>query len=93
MAQACWVTAFTLQSAGFTTPGHFRMEFLSRPGTSYTIEFKNSLADATWQSFVANGTFTATNTLSAFEDDFTPATSGGPSPTGHRFYRFSYVTP
>ena len=62
MAEATWVTAFALKSAQFTPQGKFRMEFLSRPGLSYTIEFKDSLTSGDWQTFAANGTFTATNT-------------------------------
>jgi len=93
IAEKTWVTAFQMKSARFTSQGRFRMEFLSRPGTSYTVEFKNSLADIPWQPFVANGTFTATNTLSAIEDDFTAASSGGASITGQRFYRISYLNP
>ena len=92
MAEATWVTAFSMKSARFTPQGAFRMEFLSRPGVSYTIEYKNSLAEATWQTFTANGSFTATSTLSRFEDDFTANTSGGASPTGQRYYRFKYTT-
>ncbi len=92
MAQQTWVTAFQMKSAGFTLGGNFRVEFLSRPGTSYTIEYKNSLENATWQTFAANGTLTATNTSSSVEDDFTANTSGGISPTSQRFYRFKYNT-
>lgn len=93
IAEQTWVTAFGMKSAKFTPQGKFRMEFLSRPGVSYTVEYKNSLADATWQTFTANGTFTATNTLSSFEDDFTASSSGGTSPTGQRYYRFKYSVP
>jgi hypothetical protein len=93
MAAETWVTAFLLKSAAFTLQGNFRTEFLSRPGASYTIEFKDSLVAGTWQTFATNGTFTATNTLSSFEDDFTANTSGGPSATGQRYYRFKYSTP
>ena len=93
MAEATWLTAFLLKTVQFTPQGRFRIEFLSRPGLGYTIEFKNSLADTTWQSFVANGTFTATGSSSAFEDDFTVNSSGGPSPTGQRYYRISYTSP
>jgi len=93
MAQSTWVTAFLLQSAQFVTGGNFRMEFLSRPGLEYTIEFRDSLTSGNWQSFLANGTFTATNTVSAFEDDFTANSSGSTSTTGARYYRFKYGTP
>jgi len=91
MAQTTWVTAFAMKSAQFTTPDTFRMDFYSRPGLAYTVEFKNDLAAASWQLFNANGTFTATNTTSYFVDDFTANTSGSVSPTGHRFYRFRYA--
>ena len=82
-----------MKSAQFTPQDHFRMEFLSRPGTTYTIEYKDSLTTGTWQTFTTNGTFIATNTLSSFEDDFTTNSSGGPSPTGQRYYRFRYTAP
>jgi hypothetical protein len=92
MAQAVWVPAFELKSAQFVTGGKFRLEFRSRPGLSYTIEFRNSLSGGSWQTFVANGTLTATNTVSVIEDDFTSNTSGSAS-ASHRFYRFRYVLP
>jgi hypothetical protein len=92
VARTTWFTAFLLKSASFTPQGVFRMEFLSRPGASYTVEFKNSL-DTAWESFAANGTFTATNSSSRFEDDFTSNTSGGASGTGQRFYRFKFTVP
>jgi len=56
------------------------------------IEFKDSLTAGTWQA-MTNCTFTATNTVSAFKDDFTANTSGGQPPTGQRYYRFRYSTP
>ena len=93
MAEAVWVPAFELKSAAFTTAGKFRIEFLSRPGLSYTIEFKDSLTSGSWTNFAANGTFTATETLSSFEDDFTGNSSGGESTTGQRYYRFRYTAP
>ena len=92
IAQATWVIAFAMQSANFTPEGNFRLQFLSRPGVNYMIEFKNAL-DGAWQPFVANGTVTATNTLSSIADDFTANTSGGQSPTGQRFYRVRYSAP
>jgi hypothetical protein len=93
MASQTWVKAFALKSARFITTGQFRMEFLSRPGTAYTIQYKNVLTDPVWHPFVANGSLTATNTTSSLEDDFTSNTSGGPSTTGARFYRFNYTSP
>jgi len=92
ISEATWVTAFGMKSARFTPQGYFRMEFLSRPGVSYSIEYKNTLAETTWQPFAANGTFTATTTQNSFEDDFTANSSGGISPTGQRYYRFRYTT-
>lgn len=90
MASQTWVTAFLMQSSAFTGQGTFRLNFLCRPGLTYTIEYKDALAAPTWQTFIANGTQTPSGNSSYFEDDFTPASSGGPSPTGARFYRFKY---
>jgi len=64
--------------------------FRSRPGTTYTVEFKDSLGSGSWQTFVANGSLTASGAASFFEDDFTANTSGSVSPTGQRYYRFKY---
>jgi len=93
MAEATWVTAFGMKSAQFTPQGKFRMEFLSRPGLNYTIEFRDSLTLGSWQGFMTNGAFTATNTVSAFEDDFTTNSSGAVSATGARYYRFQHSVP
>jgi hypothetical protein len=93
MAQSTWVTAFQLKSAQFTPQGRFRIEFLCRPGTTYTIEYTDTLPATTWQTFAANGSHTPTQTSSSFEDDFTTNTSGGSSPTGGRFYRIRYAIP
>jgi hypothetical protein len=93
MAAQTWVTAFLLKSAAFTPQGRFRIEFLCRPGLSYTVQFRDSLNTGDWQNFVANGTHTPAATSSSFEDDFTSASSGGPSATGARFYRISYQAP
>jgi hypothetical protein len=90
MASETWVTAFLLKSAAFTPQGKFRVEFLSRPGLTYTIQFRDALTSGTWQNFVANGTLTATNTVSALEDDFTAVSSGSASSSGARFYRIGY---
>jgi hypothetical protein len=92
IAQQTWYLAFLMKSANFNQQGAFRLTFLSRPGLNYSIEYKNSL-DTAWQPFVANGTRHATNTVTSIEDDFTANTSGGPSPTGQRFYRFKYGAP
>jgi len=93
MKSATWVTAFQMQSAAFTEQGRFRIQFLCRPGLTYTIEYKDALAAPTWQTFAANGTQTPGGTSGHFEDDFTAASSGGPSPTGARFYRIRYHAP
>jgi hypothetical protein len=93
IGERTWVIAFQMKAATMTPQGKFRMEFLARPGVNYTVEFKNSLSDTTWQTFVANGTIMATNTLCSVEDDFSANTSGGASPTGQRYYRFKYSAP
>jgi hypothetical protein len=93
MAQTTWVTAFALKSTVLTPTNTFRIDFYSRPGVNYTIQYKNSLTDANWQAFTANGNFSATNNASYFVDDFTTSTSGGPSPAQARFYRIGYTAP
>jgi hypothetical protein len=93
MAQTTWLTLFSLKSTEITSQGRFRMEFLSRPGATYTIEYTDALPAANWLTFAANGDFFATDTLSSFEDDFTPNTSGAPSATGARFYRVRIDSP
>ena len=93
MAQTTWVTPFAMKSAGFNAQSAFRIEFYSRPGLTYTVEYKNAIDDIEWQTFVANGTKLATTTEINFEDDFTANSSGGPSPTGQRYYRFRYSAP
>lgn len=93
VVQSTWVTAFQLKTAQFTSQGRFRIEFLCRPGTPYTIEYTDTLPATIWQTFVANGSHTPTQTSSSFEDDFTTNTSGGSSPTGGRFYRIRYAVP
>jgi hypothetical protein len=91
MAELVWLPIFELLHAGFTPEQKFRAEFRARPGVTYTIEYADQLgASAVWQEFAANGSRTATTTTEAFEDDFTANTSGGPSATGQRFYRFKY---
>lgn len=93
MTSETWVTAYALKSVGFTGEDTFLLEFFCRPGMDYTIEYKDALDDPTWQAFAANGSHTATNTVSSFEDDFTSGSSGAPSSTGARFYRVSYAMP
>jgi hypothetical protein len=93
MAEAVWVPAFELQYAGFASPGKFRLQFRSRPGVTYTVQYKDSIDAATWQDFAANGTLVASGTTTSFEDDFSSNSSGGPPATGARFYRISYTSP
>jgi hypothetical protein len=93
MSAQTWVTAFGMKSANFTPQGKFRIEFLCRPGLSYTIHYRDSLSGGSWQTFVANGTRMPATTTSSFEDDYTVASSGAPSATGERFYRVSYQVP
>jgi hypothetical protein len=90
VGQQTWYTAFLLKSASFTPQNRFRIEFLSRPGLNYTVQFRDSLSSGSWQNFVANGSVTATNTVTALEDDFTANTSGGAPSSGARFYRIGY---
>jgi hypothetical protein len=93
MAQTTWVTAFAMKSTAVTPTNTFRIEFYSRPGVNYTVEYKNDLLAPSWSLFNAHGSLTATNTVSHFEDDFTANTSGSVSPTGARFYRIKYTAP
>ena len=94
MAEATWVLAFQLGEMGFNEAGELELHFLSRPGLTYKIEYTDSLGGTpVWHEFQNAGTLVATETESEFKDDFTGATSGGPSATGARFYRFSYTTP
>ena len=89
--ETTWLPIFELESVGFTPQGKMQFQFRSRPGVTYTIEYTDSLSGTpTWNAFANNGSLTATNTTSQMEDDFTANTSGGPSATGARFYRFSY---
>jgi hypothetical protein len=91
MAELVWMPIFELQRVGFTPQGHFRAGFRSRPDVTYTIEYTDSLEGTPqWHEFVQNGSVTAEDTTSSLEDDFTTNTSGGPSTTGARFYRFKY---
>jgi hypothetical protein len=91
MAETVWVPLFAYQDMSFTPQGKLQIRFLSRPGTTYTIEYTDTLSGTpAWNSFQRNGTFTASSTSGLFEDDFTPNTSGGVPATGMRFYRFRY---
>jgi hypothetical protein len=92
MSTTDWYLGFQLESASFTTDGRMQIRFRARPGTAYTIEYTEALGPAAnWKRFLANGTKVATSTSMTMEDDFTANTSGGPSPTGRRFYRFVYT--
>jgi hypothetical protein len=94
MAEATWLLAFELQHVQFNVQGALEFRFLSRPGTTYKIEYTDDLGGTpVWHEFSQAGTLLATGTDSLFKDDFTAGTSGGPSTTGARFYRFSYTTP
>ncbi len=91
MGEAVWQPIFVLGSVQFTPQGTLQTHFRSRPGVTYTIEYTDSLAGTpVWHLFQSNGTLTATSTASLFEDDFTANTSGAPSLSGQRFYRFKY---
>jgi hypothetical protein len=92
MAEAVWMPVFVLKEVGFVPDGKLRMQFLSRPGTTYRVEYTDDLGggEEAWHPFAQDGIFVATETVSTFEDDFTVNTSGGPSSTGRRFYRFAY---
>jgi hypothetical protein len=89
MSAVTWTPVFEIKSAQFTPQGKFQIQFTSRIGVTYTIQYSDDL-NSVWHAFQNNGTLTATNTASLFEDDFTANTSGGPSPSGARFYRFSH---
>jgi len=92
MQEMVWVPIFELLNVEFTPEGEMEMDFRSRPGVTYTIEYTDSLVGTpTWNEFVNNGSLTATNTMSVFEDDFTSNSSGGPSVTDQRYYRFKYT--
>jgi hypothetical protein len=91
MAEIVWVPIFVMDDIRLASDGKVRITFHSRPGTTYTIEYTDHLGEgATWHLFQNNGTFTATATVSAFEDDFTSNSSGTPSAIGARFYRFKF---
>jgi hypothetical protein len=67
MAEVVWTPIFEFISVGFTPNGHLRTEFRSRPDLTYTIEFADDLSGSPmWNEFSANGSFTATNTMSWF---------------------------
>jgi len=94
MAASEWLVAFELEQVAFNGSGQLEFHFLSRPSTTYKIEYTDNLSGTpVWHDFNNAGTLVATGTTSEFRDDFTGATSGGPSTTGARFYRFSYVSP
>lgn len=94
MAEATWVTPFTLTAFRFVPGGSYRIDFLGRAGVTYTIEYSDRLAGAagpaSWKTFARNGSVTVSGAGGTFVDDFTANTSGGPSTTGSRFYRFRY---
>jgi hypothetical protein len=91
MREIVWMPIFELQKVQFTATGTMRIQFRSRPDVTYTVEYADRLGGGpVWNPFANHGSLTATTTVSVFEDDFTPNTSGGPSATGARFYRFKF---
>jgi hypothetical protein len=90
-------TTFNILSYNFTsTPSpSFQVTISTIPGQTYAIQFADNLSSSlTWKPFLnsnqAVGTFLESNSVPAtftFTDDFTSATSGGPSITSARFYR------
>jgi hypothetical protein len=63
------------------------IHFLSKPGATYTVQFRDDLNDTYgFRQFKNNGVLTAVSQESAFEDDFTSNTSGSESISGKRFY-------
>jgi hypothetical protein len=91
LGEVVWLPIFELQRVEFTPQGTLQTHFRSRPGVTYTVEYTDNLnGTVVWHAFTQHGSFTATTTASVFEDDFTAQTSGGPSATGMRFYRFQY---
>lgn len=92
MGQKTWLLAFQLGRVGFNAEGKLEFHFTSRPGTTYKIEYTDNLIAPVWHDFQNNGTLVATETASEFTDDFTANTSGAPSASGARFYRFSHTS-
>ena len=92
MVQGTWYIPLLLDYAGMTPSGVVEIGWHCRPGTSYTIEYTDEdLVTPVWHPFNANGTIVASGPDIVFIDDFTPNTSGGPSLTGVRAYRVSYL--
>jgi len=90
MAQASWNVEFALNSIEFVGD-ECHIKILSKSGNTYRIQYSDGLAGApAFQEFENNGTITASGTETTFIDDFTSNTSGGPSPTGARYYRIVY---
>ena len=90
MAEVVWSTPFQITMVKVVRPA-FRVEFLGRAGMRYTIEFTDSLSGApVWRTFINNGSKTLSGTAGFFVDNFTSNTSGSPSATSSRFYRFHY---
>jgi hypothetical protein len=92
MTSAVWVPTFEIVNMHFTQDERLQIDFRSRPGVTYTIEYVDGLDDSpTWQTFQDNGTIGASGSMAQFVDDFTANTSGGPSSSGVRFYRIQYT--
>ena len=92
MGVATWLTPFKMKAAYFNNAGHFQLQFVSRPGTTYTVEYADELnATPVWHQFQNNGSKVAAGLATAFEDDFTSNTSGTVPTTGMRYYRVSWT--
>jgi hypothetical protein len=88
---------FRIISFGIVTnpTRRFEISIPTRPDHTYLIQFNDSVTGPpVWQSFANTnqtvGTFKETNAVPGnftFSDDFTPATSGGTSPSALRLYR------
>jgi hypothetical protein len=88
MAEAVWTHDFVVTQVE-SVSGEIHIHFVSRDGEVYWIEYADDLGTGLldWQPFEAAGSLTASGSSSTFVDDFTAATSGGPSPHNRRFYR------
>ena len=90
MGEAVWVPIFELSAAGY--PARKTADAVPRAARrDLHHRIRRQLGTApVWREFANNGSFTATNKASVMEDDFTANTSGAPSLSGQRFYRFKY---
>lgn len=92
MAEAEWLSGFVVTSTYHAPTGEFHIQFTSRIGREYEIQYADTLAPTAsdWQPFQNNGHLTATAETSEFIDDHTAATSGSAPAQGRRFYRVTY---